>query len=221
MNKQKKKNRKRKRNDDSDSSSSSDSDEEFNEQVDNMMIKDLRIMTCLYNPDKLKQRDKDVTKFVRYIEEYPCSKQLITEFIDYIRGYCKNIDESVLDVCSFIGQLQRDYKRIFFKNPETFIDILHNMKLMASYKMLKKGIDNESNKYNFQFTVSLMLNLGFKHIVCKHRAMELCKWHISNETELKYIDSIIKYNETTDTTVKHELDTYMHRELHLDYIMNI
>ena len=47
--------------------------------------------------------------------------------------------------------------------------------------------------------------------------MKLSKLHLTDPKELEYIDSIIKYNKTTDAQTKSELYTYITDKLNFDY----
>jgi hypothetical protein len=219
---------------DSDSDIENDNDDnqdDYIEQVDAMMIKDLRLLNCTANDESkefIKTINSQICKFSAYICNYSCSKELLSEYLRFAYERSSFLQQSTMYIIEAILWIEKRYT-IFFKQQlsETIIDLLHNLK-RYSFEAYEKITGKEKAQFSarenvkldFERAVSLMINLSNRHpSECAARISKLVFWMIPADSNAsKFITTILQYNLEIDEGKKQDLDNYMFNVLGFNYL---
>ena len=188
----------------------------LNKHVDNMMIKDLRVIECSESMYKQKTIKKTIITYCNYIGWHQCSNELISEFISFVSIILTvkgNIDNTIsTNVIFCIKNIEEKYYDIFIARIKTIFGILNNMKLDT----LDEDVTDDT-RYDFNSSVSMMVNLGFRHTQYLEEILKLVKDGITNLVHLEIIETQLKYKHETNEDSKKKLDRYMFKKLNFCY----
>jgi len=182
----------------------------LNYDVDNMILKDVRLMNCSVT----RLKDENIMKYVRYVNNYLCSNELVQEVAKLITENIYPLKSPHI-IIELVHKMEETYPHLVKRNAGGFLEALHKIKIVSVKNLHEK---NDEHKNNFEASISTMLNFGYRHQSCKEKAFRLAKDQVVDMKQFKYIDCIIEYLNTSNDEKRQNLDAFMLDELGYDYI---
>lgn len=184
--------------------------------IDNMMIKDLRVFTCTIDKSD-ETYMKQMKIFMEYVNNYKASNHLIQGIIKLLDSHSICHHTIGNEIIEFIGCLEVDHVTLFRYYLKQFIEIINNIKIQAVFAIQTTDRNLHENGRIFAHCISFMINLSFRHTSCTKQVKNVIRHKVDNNLQLKYIDNIYLYKNTNDQPEKTRLYAYMRDHLGYQY----